>query len=86
MTNNTTEGDEPDPFSFRVGDVWESPRGTIYKCTGEYISTKNGRPIQKRILRAGVNGDGKKITRDWDDVGSLDRGQFWVRHSWGGSA
>lgn len=90
MTKKTAEGKEPDPCSFRVGDVWESPRGTIYKCTEEYFSgsAATGGPrrgVKKVVLRVGEDGSGKRVVRDWDAVGSISGGQFWVRHSWGGN-
>lgn len=79
---------EPDADSFRIGDVWESPRGTLYKCTevrfqgaGDGLSLPR-RGVKKAVLRAGADGAGKRIVRDWDAV--VAGGQFWIRHSWGG--
>lgn len=47
--------------SFHKGQVWESPRGTLYKVTDVVRSGK-------ATLRLGVDGTGRKIIRDWDAV------------------
>ena len=69
---------EPDPDQFRQGDIWESPRGTTYLVT-EILP---GKP-RKAVLREGKTGAGKRVTRDWDAVGSFERGQYWVRQKSG---
>lgn len=46
--------------SFRVGEVWQSPKGTYYRVIareGWYVT-----------LRAGLDGPGRKQKRDRDDV------------------
>jgi len=52
---------------FHVRQVWESPRGGLYKVMSV---VKGG----KAILRLGTDGAGKKRERDWDDVAD------WVLH------
>lgn len=83
---------EAPPDQFRSGDVWESPRGTVYKCvetffpgTGAKACPGPRRGTKKAVLRVGEDGSGKRVVRDWDAIGSIDRGQFWVRKSWGGA-
>lgn len=46
--------------SFHEGQVWESPRGFIYKV----ICIENG----QALLRLGETGKGKPIRRKWDAV------------------
>lgn len=51
--------------AFQVGEVWTSPRGTVYRVmqrTGGFV-----------ILRGGAAGTGPKVKRPWDAV--MD----WVR-------
>lgn len=47
--------------SFHVGQVWESPRGFLYRVE----SVRRG---GKAVLRLGVDGKGRKVIRDWDAV------------------
>lgn len=45
---------------FRVGDVWMSPRGTLYRVTkrcGPWVT-----------LRQGISGKGRSILRGWSEV------------------
>jgi hypothetical protein len=46
---------------FHVGQVWETPRGTVYKVE----SVVRGGDA---VLRQGENGNGRKVKRAWDDV------------------
>lgn len=72
--NSASIKDAP-PDQFRVGEVWESPKGQIYTV---YAITP-GRP-KMATLRLGVNNPlGKKVVRPWDAV--IANGQFWVRES-----
>ncbi|MBN3043323.1 hypothetical protein H4F47_10370 [Pectobacterium brasiliense] len=50
---------------FKVGEVWQSPRGTFYKV----ISVDS----REATLRKGSDGSGKIMRRWWDDVVN------WVR-------
>ena len=50
--------------SFHVGQVWESPKGTLYKV----IEVKRG---GQAVLRLGSNGKGRIARRDWDAVVGL---------------
>jgi hypothetical protein len=60
-----------DADQFREGEVWESPRGTLYRCMGfRHVEWKKRR---QAMLSAGVDGKGRITLRDWDDV--ID----WVR-------
>lgn len=52
--------------SFHPGQVWESPRGCLYKV----IKVQN----QQATLRLGLNGDGRIVRRPWDAVNN------WVLH------
>ena len=45
---------------FHVGQVWESPRGCLYKV----ILVKGG----QATLRLGQDGSGRIVRRGWDDV------------------
>ena len=47
--------------SFHVGQVWESPRGTLYKV----ISSFRG---GQATLRLGSDGKGRIVRRGWSDV------------------
>lgn len=47
--------------SFHEGQVWESPRGYLYRVE----SVARG---GKAVLRSGVDGGGRKVFRDWDAV------------------
>ena len=54
---------EPDADQFRVGDVWETTRGQIYRV----VEVRRG---GQAILRAGATGDGGRIVRkQWDGIG-----------------
>jgi len=46
--------------SFRVGEVWKSPRGTYYR-----VIAREGWHV---TLRAGLDGPGPNQKREWDDV------------------
>lgn len=64
---------EPDADQFRVGDIWETPRGFLYRV----VAVENG----TAILRAGSSGDsGKLVRRAWDAIGA-HTGRPWVRVS-----
>lgn len=66
---------EPDADQFRVGDVWETPRGFLYRVVAIY-----GRVA---VLRAGSSGErGRLVRRAWDDIGAHS-GRPWVRVSCG---
>ncbi len=74
---------EADPSCFRVGDVWESPRGQAYRVSE--ARSQPGKRKQVRLVSIPSDGSKPKSTwKDWDAIGSIDRGQFWVRLSWGG--
>lgn len=45
---------------FRVGEVWRSPRGALYR-----VMDRSGRQV---TLRSGIAGDGRAVKRDWDAV------------------
>jgi len=52
---------------FEVGQVWESPRGFLYKVTaGGYDHEKRTR--NSAVLRLGVDGKGRTVVRAWDAV------------------
>ena len=46
--------------SFRVGEVWVSPRGTYYR-----VESREGWHV---TLRAGLYGGGRRHKRPWADV------------------
>lgn len=46
--------------SFHVGQVWESPRGCLYKV----MKVQN----RQATLRLGVDGSGRIVRRPWDAV------------------
>lgn len=46
--------------SFRVGEVWVSPRGTYYR-----VEARDGWHV---TLRAGLSGPGRLHKRPWGDV------------------
>jgi len=46
--------------SFHIGQVWESPRGYLYKV----MEVKNG----QASLRLGLEGNGRIVRREWDAV------------------
>ena len=46
--------------SFRVGEVWQSPRGTFYR-----VISRDGFHV---TLRAGTEGGGRKCRHPWDGV------------------
>lgn len=63
---------EPDVDQFRVGDVWQTSRGGLFRV----ISVVRGGVA---VLRVGSEGSGgRMIRRRWDDV------MNWVRVSSGG--
>ncbi|HEJ7052547.1 TPA: hypothetical protein SMF43_001492 [Serratia marcescens] len=45
---------------FRAGEVWESPKGTLYKV----ISVE----LRQATLRMGSDGSGRIVRRPWDAV------------------
>ena len=45
---------------FRAGEVWESPKGTLYKV----MSVE----LRQVTLRMGLNGSGRMMRRPWDAV------------------
>lgn len=55
-------------ISFHPGQVWESPRGFLWRVSGV---ERGG----KAVLRLGNDGKGRKAVRDWDAV------QGWVLYS-----
>lgn len=62
---------EPDADQFRVGDVWETSRGFLYRV----IEVRRG---GQAILRAGAAGErGRIVRKQWDAVG------WWRRVSCG---
>lgn len=46
--------------SFHDGQVWESPRGVLYRVERVYAG--------QATLRVGTEGPGRLIKRAWDDV------------------
>lgn len=66
MSENYVEAD-----SFRVGDVWETTRGKLYRV----VEVQRG---GQAILRAGSTGErGRIVRKQWDGIGR------WVRVSCG---
>lgn len=52
---------------FEVGQVWESPRGTLYKVVdGGYDAISHS--TSQAVLRLGEDGKGRKVFRQWDAV------------------
>lgn len=49
---------------FRLGEVWISPRGMLWKV----VDIDNDHRPRQAILRQGAAGRGRKIRRDWDAV------------------
>ncbi|MGP1148179.1 hypothetical protein ACJ8LH_01530 [Serratia sp. CY49633] len=45
---------------FRAGEVWESPKGTLYKV----MSVE----LRQATLRMGSDGSGRIVRRPWDAV------------------
>lgn len=68
---------EPDADRFRIGDIWEAPRGKKYTVV-ERVHVP-GKKWQMALLAGEDDFGGKRVLRDWDDIGSFDRGTFWVR-------
>lgn len=66
MANKWNDGD-----CFRVGEVWASPRGSLWRV----MSYAPMPPGYRRhvVLRLGADGGGRKKLREWDAV------QDWVR-------
>lgn len=52
--------------AFQPGEVWKTPKGGLYRVMG--YEQKPGKQKQQAVLRVGVDGAGRKILRDWDDV------------------
>lgn len=52
---------------FEVGQVWMSPRGTLYRVM-EGPAPMPGHYSPKVVLRQRSNGTGRKVLRDWDAV------------------
>ena len=46
--------------AFQVGEVWQSPRGTLYRV--------QNREWNNVVLRLGTHGNGRMVRRRWDDV------------------
>ena len=57
---------------FEPGQVWMTPRGTLWLVVG-YASSAGKR--KQAGLRMGSHGSGRKQDRDWDAV------EGWVIHS-----
>ena len=74
---------EPDATHFRVGDVWQSPAGSLHLVTDVQRDHKHRDRVLTATLRAGVGGSGRKTVRRWDAIGAHS-GSPWVRQSWGG--
>jgi hypothetical protein len=55
--------------SFHAGQVWQSPRGTLYRV----VAVERGRHA---VLRAGLDGKGRQMVRGWSAVLG-----GWVLHS-----
>lgn len=55
----TTKSERVD--NFNEGQVWESPKGTLYKVKS---SERGG----KAVLCLGFDGTGRKVKRNWDAV------------------
>lgn len=51
---------------FETGQVWESPRGFLYKVVGHRHYPQDKR--RQAELRAGSDGSGRLMRRDWDAV------------------
>lgn len=73
----TATWQDTDADQFRVGDIWESPRGQKYTVV-EHIQVP-GKKRQAVLLSGEDCFYGKRVLRDWDDIGSFDRGTFWTR-------
>lgn len=56
------------PRRFHAGQIWESPRGTLYKV----VAVQRG---GQATLRLGVDGSGRIVRRAWDAV------RNWAIHS-----
>lgn len=67
-------GKEPDATHFRVGDVWISPVGTVYK-----VEQENGPVVRIRCIASGS----PLLSRGRDSIGA-HTGRPWTRRSWGG--
>lgn len=64
---------KPDADRFRLGDVWESPRGTLYKV----IDAKG-----PGVVIEPMNSRGRRVLRHVFATGHDSTP--WVRQSWGG--
>lgn len=56
---------------FAPGEVWQTPKGTLWKAI-EYDESTGEKRI---LLRAGLNGSGRKQYRPWDKT---DRWRIWI--------
>lgn len=57
--------------AFQPDEVWQTPRGYLYRVMG--YEHKPGKRKQA-VLRIGSDGSGRKVLRDWDAVSG------WVIH------
>lgn len=73
----------PDATHFRVGDVWQSPAGTLYLVTDVRRDYERRDRVLMATLRVGADGAGRKLVRRWDSIGAHS-GRPWIRESWGG--
>lgn len=65
---------EPAADQFRVGDVWETSRGHLYRV----IEVR--RDVGQAILRAGATGErGRIVRRRWDGIGVWRRVSCGIR-------
>lgn len=64
--------------SFRLGEVWVSPVGVLWKVVDFDV---DHRPKKQAILRQGAAGRGRKIRRDWDAVINWVRSPVWNRET-----
>jgi hypothetical protein len=52
---------------FEIGQVWESPRGTLYKIVAGGYNHET-RTQNSAVLRKGADGKGCTVVRAWDAV------------------
>lgn len=57
---------------FQPGEVWQTPRGFLYRVMG--YEHKEGKVRKQAVLRLGNAGTGRKVLRDWDAVDG------WIIH------
>jgi hypothetical protein len=72
---------DPPAEEFRVGDIWESSRGQLY--TVFELLAQPGKKRQAVLLAGEDDFKGKRMVRDFDAIGSIESGQFWIRHRFG---